>query len=210
MHHLVSTLLVVICLGSCAPPSAQRAAPQRADANKAPTASPDEASLTPAPQSTPAPAVVVVVSGRPTLEATVRKHPQVNDETRRQLTTVDPERVFQTATPGPGVPQLSIVGPSERRIQQGQSAEIAFQTAPAAPVSFLTREGGQFPNGQAAITVLADAEGIARTTFTATSGTVDDVYIQAGSPAAIGTQSMVVHVLYPDSPLVLSAQAATP
>lgn len=126
------------------------------------------------------------------------------------LNTVDPGRIFQTATPGPGVPELTVVGASEQRIQQGRSAEIAFRAAPDAPVSFLSREGGQFPNGQAAITVLADAEGIARTVFTATPGTVDDVYVQAGSPAAVGTASVVIHVLYPDSPLVLSAQTAAP
>ncbi len=132
-------------------------------------------------------------------------HRHVSPAVEQALRTVDAERIFVTAAPGPGVPALRIEGVSERRITPGRSTDITVRTVPGALTTFASREGGAFPNKQASITVLADDAGLASTTFTATPGTVDDVYVQAGSPGAIGTVSVVVHVLYPDSPFVLAS-----
>ncbi len=134
-------------------------------------------------------------------------HRVLSPEIEQALRTVDAKRIFTTATAQPGVPALRIEGMSERRISPGSSTDISVRTVPGAVATFASREGGAFPNKQASITVLADDTGLASTTFTATPGTVDDVYVQAGSPGAIGTVSVVVHVLYPDSPFVLATQA---
>ncbi len=126
---------------------------------------------------------------------------QVSPEVERQLCTVDPQRVFQTAEAKPGVPQLAIVGLAEQRIAAGGSATLAVQAAPAAVVTFATSDGGEFANHAASITVLADDQGLAQATMTAPRGTLDDVPVHIGSPAAVGTVTMLVHVFYAESPL---------
>jgi hypothetical protein len=78
------------------------------------------------------------------------------------------------------------------------------------PVTFVTREGGMFPNGQAVVTVRCQADGVARTRFTATPGTVDDVTVIAGSPATSGTAEIILHVSYPGSQLTGEPVSATP
>ncbi len=125
----------------------------------------------------------------------------MSPEVERQLRTVDPQRVFETAEAKPGVPQLTIVGPTEQRITAGGSATVAVQTAPAAVVTFATSDGGEFANHAASITVLADDQGLAQAVMTAPRGTLDDVPVHVGSPAAVGTVTMFVHVFYAESPL---------
>ena len=158
----------------------------------------------------------VVVEVAPTVVAVVpsdRQAPKpaepaaskpLSPEIARQLATVDPERVFQTAEAKPGVPALTIIGPSEQRIQALGSVELKVQAAPNAPVTFATADGGVFANQAASITVLADEAGIAKAVMHAPNGTVDDVPVTIGSPAASGTVTAIVHVLYPGSPLANS------
>jgi hypothetical protein len=117
-----------------------------------------------------------------------------------RIASVHPDRVFEDATPGPGVPALAVVGPSSQVIAAGATAAVAVQTAPNGDVTFTVREGGAFPNGLPSITVLADGDGVARTVFTATAGTVDDAHIQAGSPQAVGHLLIPIHITYPGSP----------
>lgn len=131
---------------------------------------------------------------------------KVSPDVQRQLNTSDPERVFTTAKPAPGVPALTVVGSSDLRIITGQSVVIRVQAAPHELVSFRATDGGEFPNHAGAITVLADERGIATTTLTAVAGTVDDTQVLAGSPGAVGTVGVMVHVLYPQSPLVTATQ----
>jgi hypothetical protein len=156
----------------------------------------------------------VPAAGNPTtvqVEASDRVAPKrskklMDPAIQRMLRTVDPARIYDTAHPGPGVPSLTIVGPSDQRIHPGDSAPVAMQTAPESLVTFSAKDGGLFPNQQSSITVLADEQGIATTSILANPGTVDDVYVFAGSPAAVGTICTIVHVLYPDSPLVTVTQ----
>lgn len=118
----------------------------------------------------------------------------------QRLASVDSERIFLTAVAAEGVPLLAVVGPASQIIPNGATAAIRVRTVPGGDVSFTVREGGEFPNQRASITVRAGEDGIATTVFMATPGTVDDVHIQAGSPQAVGTIMCPVHVLYPGSP----------
>ena len=117
------------------------------------------------------------------------------------LRTVDPSRVFHTAVAKKGVPTLTIIGSGEQRIPTLGSATLVVQAAPEALVTFATSDGGVFANQAASITVLADEHGRASTVMTAPRGTVDDVPVRVGSPSAIGTAVLLVHVMYPASPL---------
>lgn len=199
----------LLALASCTSPRSDSATAQVPVSAGSPVQAPAPASAqTPVSVTEQPREVGVTASDRisPAGKAALAAHKALRPEVEKALRTVDPARVFATAKPGPDVPALRIEGPSEQRIQPGESAPVTVRTAPDEVVTFFTKEGGLFPNQQSCITVLADETGIARTLLTANPGTVDDVYIMAGSPAAIGTISLVVHVLYPDSPLVLAPQ----
>ena len=134
----------------------------------------------------------------------------LSPEIARLLATVDPERVYDTAIPGPSVPMLTSVGPTEQRIQPGGSATLSVKTVPESVCTFMSRDGGEFANHAASITVQADEHGIASAVMTANAGTLDDVQVLVGSPAATGTIGLIVHVLYPESPLATSPVSNKP
>jgi hypothetical protein len=165
--------------------------------------------VTPAPSGKAKPAAsahaVDVVASERTAPAKAKEsagpHRQLSKAEQEMLRTVDPTRVYRTAAAKKGVPTLTIVGPSEQRIPTSGSATLVVQAAPEALVTFATSDGGVFENNAASITVLADAEGRATAVMKAPPGTVDDVPVRVGSPAAIGTVVLLVHVLYPGSPL---------
>jgi hypothetical protein len=134
----------------------------------------------------------------------------LDPEIRQALTTTSSDRVNDTARPGPGVPILSLIGPSMVVIEPGGSATLRAQSAPRALVHFYAKDGGIFPNQRASITVLADDQGVATTTLAANPGTIDDTTIFIGSPRASGMVSMIVHILHPGSiHLTPSATAST-
>jgi hypothetical protein len=113
------------------------------------------------------------------------------------LDIVEPGRVFQSAEPGPTIPVLSVIGTASQQIIVGGSCTLTVKTAPAAPVSFMTMDLGTFPNSLTAITVQADDQGLAKTTYTASGGVIADVHILAGSPGASGQVQLYVFVTDP-------------
>jgi hypothetical protein len=110
------------------------------------------------------------------------------------LATVEPGRVFQTAQPGPDIPQLSPLGPKMLRMEQGRSVQLEVQATPGAPVTFTSFDLGRFANELTSITVQASEEGAAKAEFFAPPGTLHDVNILAGSPEASGQVRFVVSV----------------
>ena len=106
---------------------------------------------------------------------------------------------FTTARTGSGAPVLKAAVPTRQTLRTGGSAPVAVYAPPQAIVTFQTRDGGIFPNGQATITVITDDQGLARTIFTANPGTVDQVAVLAGSPGAMGTLSLFLDVTYSPS-----------
>ena len=113
---------------------------------------------------------------------------------RAYLDTVEPGRVFQTAQPGPAVPQLVPAGATAARILPNESTRLSVKTVPNGVVSWTSLDLGSFENSLNAITVAADASGVAMVTFTATSGVSHVVHILAGSPVASGQVSFQVDV----------------
>lgn len=117
------------------------------------------------------------------------------------LNVVEPGRVNQPAEPGAGVPDLLPVGPDGFSVPELGSVTIAFRTAPRAPLSLTSLDMGAFANGQSAITVQADDEGIAQAVFTATRGTVADCRILVASPMAAYQRSVMISIV-PTLPIV--------
>ena len=111
----------------------------------------------------------------------------------------DLEAVFATAVAGPGVPRLQAVGPTQQTIALGGTAVLTVEGATHAPVIFSSRDGGRFDQGLSVIRVRADARGVARVRVHAPAGTVGDVSVFAGSPAATGTVPLIVTVEHPGS-----------
>lgn len=109
-----------------------------------------------------------------------------------------PSRVFQTAQPGPGVPQLRRMTVPYQKVVQGESTELKVRAVPGAPVTFTSFDLGRFDNELTSITVEADALGDARVNFQGTPGTIDDVNILAASPVTSGQVKLVVHVVLPE------------
>lgn len=118
-------------------------------------------------------------------------------DSQAYLAVVEPARVYQTAPAGPDAVALRAAVDHTIRIPAHGSTPLTVIGVPGAPVSWTVLDGGQFANGLASITVQADAEGKATTTYTATPGTVDEVQILVGSPMTVGTLTLVVHVADP-------------
>lgn len=113
------------------------------------------------------------------------------------LQTIEPGRVWQSAQPGPGVPQLKQLTGRFHAITQGESVVLAVKVEPKSPVTFTSFDMGEFENRLTSITVAADGEGVAHARFTGSSGTLDDVKILAASPTASGQAKFVVNVQEP-------------
>ena len=115
-------------------------------------------------------------------------------DAREYLSVVEPARVYQTAPAGPDAVPLRAVVDHTIRLPAGGSTSLTVIGKPHAPVSWSVLDGGTLSNGLASITVQADAEGRATTTYTATPGTVDEVQILVGSPMTVGTLTLTVEV----------------
>jgi hypothetical protein len=118
------------------------------------------------------------------------------------LAVVEPARVYQTAPAGPTAVPLRATVDHVIPVPALGSTELAVMAQPHAPVTFTVLDGGRMPNSLASITVQADADGRASTTYTATPGTVDEVQILVGSPMTVGTLTLRVAVAYPTAPAV--------
>ena len=111
---------------------------------------------------------------------------------------VEPGRVFESAQPEErGIALYSRSG-TFSRVLQGESVRLQVQASPNAPVTFTSMGLGQFENELSSQTVVADEEGIATITFTASTGTKDEVSILAASPVVSGQVRFVVSVQLPD------------
>ncbi len=130
---------------------------------------------------------------------------------QRYLEEPAPGRVFQSLPAGRGVPALGLAGPGRFAAVQGQGVTLAVRVhagvdagssagadaVVGAAVCFFTNDGGVFSNGLSTQTVAADADGIARVTYTATPGVSHFVNILAGSPMASGQVALLVDVADP-------------
>jgi hypothetical protein len=99
---------------------------------------------------------------------------------------VVPGRVFQSAAPGPNVPVLLPVVPTQLAMVQDQEVILRVRSQPGAAITFSSLDLGRFGNQLVSQTVIADANGIGSVSFTAGPGTVDAVHVLAGSPMASG------------------------
>ena len=127
------------------------------------------------------------------------------------LSIIEPGRVFITAQPGPGIPVLTAESPLEQRVVQGEAIELVVRTAASAPVSFTSLDLGIFvENTLAAISVQADAQGIARVHLRAAPGTVGEVSTLAGSPLAAGQVRFLMVVDLPPAAPVASITPVSP
>ena len=105
-----------------------------------------------------------------------RKNPQA------YIDIVEPGRAFQV-TFDPKAPKLNAIGKSWHQIQVGKTMSIAVQATPGAPVSWLSPAGGIFTESRLnAMTTIADAKGVARVTWYATPGTINQAVVVVGSP----------------------------
>ncbi len=109
----------------------------------------------------------------------------------------EPGRVFAPAQPGEGVAALKSVGARLHRVQQGESVRLSVQAVPNAPVTFTSFSTGQFANLLSSQTVVANADGLAEATYTATSGTKKQVRILAASPLTADQVAFTVSVKLP-------------
>ena len=82
--------------------------------------------------------------------------------------------------------QLVPVGEQNLELPRGQVATLTVRAQPHAPVTFHSFDLGAFANDFPTMTVLADADGLARADFRATDGTVADCAIKAASPFHVG------------------------
>lgn len=122
-----------------------------------------------------------------------------NANPQAYLDVIEPGRVFQSAAPGPSVPVLRSKGTASFTITRGGSCPLTVITAPDAPVTFTTLDLGTFPNQLTSITVRANAQGEATTTYAASGGVIADVSVLAGSPLASG--QVKFHVFVTDRPV---------
>jgi hypothetical protein len=102
------------------------------------------------------------------------------------LSTFEPGRIFQTAPPAPGTPELKPVGNTFAVGTQSDSIKLSVKTVPGYPATFVTQDGGFFENKLNGITVKADADGVATATYVAGPGTIGNVNILSGSPLSSG------------------------
>jgi len=115
---------------------------------------------------------------------------------QRYLNTVEPGRCFQTKrAEGPDDVHLALVSNPRAEINMGEKTALSVKSAPSAPVTFTSFNGGVFDgSGLGSVSVRADARGYATVHYSAGPGTTGDIQIQAGSPMAVGSQLFLVRV----------------
>jgi len=111
-----------------------------------------------------------------------------------------PGRAFQTAQPGPGVPQIRVVGAAMHELPHLGRTRLTVAVPPGAPVTFLATDLGAFENGKSSITVPANRAGRAAVTYEALAGTVGDAHVTAGCPLAGGRANFLLVVAAADPP----------
>ncbi len=104
----------------------------------------------------------------------------------KYLSTSEPGRIYDVMQPGRGIKVLRNISNPRSQIVEGESVFLSVKTEPFAPVSFTAFSMGKFENGLMAVTIAANAGGLAKTSFTGTTGP-SIVDIVAGSPMTTGT-----------------------
>lgn len=221
---------VGLLVAGCASTSARPAAPPATTPVAAADPEPAQATATPAtPVLAPSSSVIEPVKpdANPQVASvaealTTKSHPErlsalvppppfsliaYQKDPAAYLNQVVPGRAFQSAQPAPGVPELLVVGSTPKPLDPGQSVMLSVKTAPNGVVSWNSLDLGSFPNGLTAISVAADASGLASTTFTASPGVSGRVNVLAGSPMASGQVSY--RIIVNASP-ILVAPPTTP
>lgn len=120
------------------------------------------------------------------------------------LNVVEPGRVEQ-ASQDPNAPAITTTEPPRiRHVPTGETLVLKVRAVPGAPVSWACTRGGLFAESKVgAVTVRADADGIASVTFFATPHAEGETTVLAASPFCAGQAE---HILLIDPPL---AQASS-
>ena len=113
------------------------------------------------------------------------------------LEKIRPGRVFDPAQEGTRVTRLASDTQRYQKVIQGETVWLRIKAEPEMPVSFSTTQVGKFENQLPAITVAADASGVASVQFTPGSGSLGLNDILVASPVHTGQLRFLVDVLLP-------------
>jgi hypothetical protein len=149
------------------------------------------AALARRPLGDPTPQQIAVREGRP---APSFARETYLDDPAAYLDTLDGLRAVSPAQPAAGVPTISAVDGTGYRVSSGGTATLRVSAQPGFPVSFATTGLGRFASGFDAITVAADAAGIAEAVFIASRDTNAQVPIHVASPVCSGVLNLLVQV----------------
>lgn len=117
----------------------------------------------------------------------------------RYLSQVAGSRIYEVSNPAADVDALAPAGARGFSIPTNGEATLAAQTEPGMPVTFTTFGLGEFPaSGLQSVSVAADEQGIARTQFRVTPGTVGTCLVTAGSPVRANTLNFLITI--PEAP----------
>jgi len=151
-------------------------------------AAPAQPVTSPVSAATPAPAQITHVAAGFDLAA-YRADPAA------YCRVVDGSRYLQVVDPGPDVPVVTAIGAGTATLRPGERVRVQVQTDPGTPVSCTSQGLGEFPaSGQSAITVPADAQGVATIEFLASAGTVGHCLLIAGSPVRAGQVQFLITI----------------
>lgn len=114
------------------------------------------------------------------------------------LNVVEPGRAFQPAPSDADVPVLEPVGQMIHTLVQGEQIVLEVRALPGAPVSWHALGMGDVGNGLTSTTVQADETGLARITYTATSGTKGPADVMVASPLTRGVVNFALHITLPN------------
>ncbi len=202
------TLIVVtvVCLAGCAT-SPRSATPAAAAQPASAPASVVQADPAPAPAEAAGPIKPRVVSVEEIARAKLGSgaaHEHDHKNFNRAAYLADPagylgqiagSRIYDVANPAAGLAALAPDGPSGFSVETNTEATLAARTEPGMPVTFTSFGLGQFPaSGMQTVTVAADDQGIARTQFLVTPGTVGSCLITAGSPVVSSTTQFLISI----------------
>ncbi|MEK7415904.1 MAG: hypothetical protein AAB263_21590, partial [Planctomycetota bacterium] len=122
------------------------------------------------------------------------------------VNVVEPGRVSQASEDVNAPVIAALDGHRLPRVALGSLTVMRVQAAPYAPVSWVTTSGGVFTESKVgAVTVRADAHGVAQVTFYATPGLTGATSILAASPFCLGQAEQTITF----APVVSSASPAT-
>lgn len=122
----------------------------------------------------------------------------LKDSTYRQryIHTVEPGRIHHHhAQPGPGVPILKIMEGQNSILEKHTTVQLSVKAPAGSPVNWYSFDGGLFTESKLnSVTVIADSSGVAKVTWYAQPGTVNDARVAAASPLCYGLAEFRLHV----------------